>query len=461
MDLSLCFTSLTLVALAAQEDRLTVHAAPRPLAREAVVEDWPGFLGPRRDGHVRERPLDLRFRREGPKLLWELRTGEGFASPVVAGQTLVFTHRVEDEARIEARHAETGALLWEHALPCSYGGKYIEDSGPRSTPQIVEDRVFVHGVEGELMAFELATGELLWERNTTKEYRRDHGFFGVVSSPLAVGDHLIQMIGAREGPTVLCLDLATGETVWEAGDTWGASCSSPVLAELGGEPCVLVLAGGDSRPPVGGLFVLDLATGAVRARVPFRSNLYASVSGATPLVVGERIVLSSAYGVGTHAFDLVDGRLERAWENGIELQFSSPLLADGVVYAIDGVSQRSGALVAVDPATGDETWRTSLSFEEVLEGKTGEEREFTFSVGEGSFLVVDDLLLALGDYGHLAVLDPGRKGARVRTWASLFHAPETWTPPVVSHGLLYVCQNRPGRSGEGQPRLLCYDLRGR
>ena len=31
-------------------DRLTRHAAPRPRANGAVNEDWPGFLGPRRDG---------------------------------------------------------------------------------------------------------------------------------------------------------------------------------------------------------------------------------------------------------------------------------------------------------------------------------------------------------------------------------------------------------------------------
>ena len=44
--------------------------------------------------------------------------------------------------------------------------------------------------------------------------------------------------------------------------------------------------------------------------------------------------------------------------------------------------------------------------------------------------------------------------------APLFYAAETWTPPVICNGLLYVCQNNRGR-GDGSPRrLLCYDVRG-
>ena len=46
-----------------------------------------------------------------------------------------------------------------------------------------------------------------------------------------------------------------------------------------------------------------------------------------------------------------------------------------------------------------------------------------------------------------------------RAW--LFRADESWTPPVVSRGLLYVRQNERERFGDAPPRLLCYDLRGR
>ena len=38
-------------------------------------------------------------------------------------------------------------------------------------------------------------------------------------------------------------------------------------------------------------------------------------------------------------------------------------------------------------------------------------------------------------------------------------APETWTLPAVSRGLLYISQNERGAGGT-KPRLVCYDLRG-
>jgi hypothetical protein len=45
-----------------------------------------------------------------------------------------------------------------------------------------------------------------------------------------------------------------------------------------------------------------------------------------------------------------------------------------------------------------------------------------------------------------------------RTW--LFAARETWSLPVLSHGLLYVSQHSRDIVTREAPRLLCYDLRG-
>jgi len=49
---------------------------------------------------------------------------------------------------------------------------------------------------------------------------------------------------------------------------------------------------------------------------------------------------------------------------------------------------------------------------------------------------------------------------RVLERAWLFAATETWTPPALSRGLLYICQNTRDALQGTTPRLLCYDLRG-
>ncbi len=68
-------------------------------------------------------------------------------------------------------------------------------------------------------------------------------------------------------------------------------------------------------------------------------------------------------------------------------------------------------------------------------------------------------MLCLGEYGDLAWIDISPKGASIKSRARLFNAPETWTLPAISRGLLYVSQNERGAGGT-KPRTICYDLRG-
>ena len=63
----------------------SMAAAMMLTATHGFAADWPGWLGPARDGHAspgsvvpKSPPLD-------PKRVWELPIGEGHSSPVVAG----------------------------------------------------------------------------------------------------------------------------------------------------------------------------------------------------------------------------------------------------------------------------------------------------------------------------------------------------------------------------------------
>jgi outer membrane protein assembly factor BamB len=453
-----------LKSIAAPEARpteeLTFHRAPKPLPAGAVTEDWPTFLGPRRDGHTRETRLAKSWPAEGPPLVWELRAGRGFSTPVVSEGRLVFLHRQGNEIHVDCLEPETGKRFWRHSIPCEYKDRYISNAGPRSTPTIADGFVFVHAVEGELVCLELATGRVRWQRDTRKEFGLPLDFFGVVSSPLVVGELLIQNLGAP-GPCVAAFERATGKLAWGAGPKWGPSCASPVLGRLGGRERLLVLAGGESRPPTGGLVVLDPASGRVEHEHTFRSKLYESVTGSSPVVAGERVFLSASYGTGSACLEAKeDGSFRELWANRhVGLQFSSAIHEQGVLYLVDGVADRSGALVALDPASGEELARTELVWDEKID-KDGKSEEQSFTVGEGSLLFADGKLLCLGDNGHLLWLEASRSGAKVLARAWLFGANETWTPPVVVRGLLYVRQTKGERFGDDPPRLLCYDLRG-
>ena len=437
-----------------------LHQAPRTLAKDARTTDW-NFLGPGRNCRSPETHIDTEWPAEGPPLVWEMERGEGYACPAISGDRLVYTHRVGDQAHIDCLHAETGKLLWRRSTPCDYRARYISDGGPRSSPVIQDGRVYVHEVEGTLRCLDLETGSTLWSRDLAKELGSPLDFFGVVSTPLIYADMLIQNVGGPKA-SVAAFDLETGKTRWVAGETWGPSCASPVMGSVGGEDSVFVLAGGESRPPVGGLMIINPKTGEVDLRHPFRSRTVESVLACSPVVGPDWVFISSSYNVGSAVMKRgEDGAWSQLWKNRrIGLQFSNAVLEQGSLFAVDGRSDRAGAVINLDPYSGEEAWRTDLDWDETVTWN-GAERELNFSIGEGSLLWVDGGFLCLGDNGHLLRLEVTPEGVKVTSKSWLFKANESWTPLALSRGLLYVCQNRPERFGDKPPRLLCYDLRGR
>jgi outer membrane protein assembly factor BamB len=385
---------------------------------------------------------------------------ESWASPVVARGRLVYVQRDGDQLHLDCLEAATGKRYWRRSIPCDYQPRYVRNGGPRSSPVIDGDWVYVHYTQGRLACLELATGRVRWERELCAEFGVGEDYFGVVSSPLVAGDLLIQNLGAPDGGCVIALDKASGKVAWASGDEWGPSCASPVLGDVHGRERLFVFAGGDSRPPTGGLVVLDPKDGAIDFRFPFRSRRYESVNASTPVVCGERVFVSDGYGTGTAVLGLdAEGGFEELWRSrSLGLEFTTPVYLDGHLYLCDGVNGRAGAVVCLDPASGEELVRADLDFDETVT-RNGEERALNSSIGQGSLLAVDGHLLCLGDTGQLLWLRASPQRIEVVSRAALFHASETWTPPVVCQGLLYVCQNNRDAFAGTPARLLCYDLR--
>jgi hypothetical protein len=144
-----------------------VHRAPRPLAPGAVTHDWTAFLGPSHNAVSTETPLR---RVLPPPLVWEWPTGNGYASPAVAGDRLLFLHRLGDEEVVECRHAETGASCWRFRCPTAFEDLYGYNNGPRASPVIDGDRVFTVGAEGKLHCLDLETGEVVWRQDFWVKY---------------------------------------------------------------------------------------------------------------------------------------------------------------------------------------------------------------------------------------------------------------------------------------------------
>ncbi|MFM8336801.1 MAG: PQQ-binding-like beta-propeller repeat protein [Opitutaceae bacterium] len=439
----------------------TAHTAPRALVPGARASDWPNFLGPAHNLTSVETRLRRDFPAAGLTPVWEMRKGEGFASPVVVGERLVLFHRVGNEEVVDCVQAGDGRRFWQVKYPTAYRDRYGYNPGPRASPAIAAGRVFTFGAEGRLHCIDLASGRVNWRRDLHGEFGIKQNFFGVGASPLVAGDVVIVQLGAPGGPGVAAFDVTTGRMRWGAETEWGASYASPVPAILHGRERVLVFAGGESRPPTGGLLCLDPKTGAVDFRFPWRGTRYESVNAASPVVLGDRVLVAECYGSGGVLVEArADGTAAAAWRNPtFGMHFMSALRLGEHLYGIHGHGPQDAELVCVEVANGREVWRDQPLWTETVREPRGP-REIRTGTFRAFLLAVDGQVLALGEFGHLVRLDLSPKGVRVLERAWLFAATETWTPPALSRGLLYVCQNTRDALHGTTPRLLCYDLRG-
>jgi outer membrane protein assembly factor BamB len=432
--------------------------APKPLSAGAVTHDWTAFLGPSHNAVSTETRLS---RTLPPPLVWEFTRGTGYATPAIAGDRLVYLHRLANEEIVECLHPETGARRWQFRYPSAFEDRYGYNNGPRASPVINANRVYTMGAEGKLHCLDLATGKLLWRRDLRVDYKVPQDFFGTASTPLVEGKLLIVNVGAPGGPCVAGFDLATGAQAWRAGNEWGPSYATPVPAVVHGKRRVFVFAGGESDPPSGGLMSIDPATGKVDFSFPWRSRSFESVNASCPVVFDNKVFISASYRTGGALVEVRPDFTHRVvWTTQeFALHFNTAIHRDGYLYGFDGRNEPDASLACVDAATGKVVWRETPEWMETLDGRGGG-RQQLMGTYRGSLLAADGHFLCLGEMGHLLWMDLTPKGYREisRTW--LFAARESWGLPVLSRGLLYVTQNsRDTLHGTG-PRLLCYDLRG-
>src|SRR5262249_16830125 len=277
---------------------VTFHSKPKPLPAGAVTDDWTSFLGLTHNAISTETKFRQNWPKEGPKLVWEMKKGTGYSSPAILGDRLVFIHRVGAEERVECVHRETGERYWKFSYPTQFEDRYGYNNGPRASPVIDGDHVYTYGAEGKLHCLKLETGQVYWKRDLRAEFKVPQDFFGVASTPLIEGDLLIVNVGAPGGPSGVALDKKSGKRVWGAGDQWGASYASPIPATVNSRRRIFVFAGGESRPPTGGLLSIDPQTGAVDFAFPWRSKSYESVTAACPQVIGNQVFISASYKTG-------------------------------------------------------------------------------------------------------------------------------------------------------------------
>lgn len=332
-----------------------------------LADDWPQWLGPRRDAVWRETGILERFPETGPTVRWRAPIGAGYAGPAVAnGRVFVTDRRLREGAanpedafargvipgteRVLCLRESDGTVLWTHEYDAPYTVSYA--AGPRCTPLVDGDRVYTLGAEGHLRCLEVETGRLIWSRNFSSDFGTKTPTWGFAGHPILDGDRLVCLVGG-EDTVAVAFDKRTGTEVWRALSAKEPGYAPPTLIEHAGRRDLIIW-----HPE--SVNALEPETGKLRWSVPFESR--AGLSVPTPRLVGDRLFITTFYN-GSLLLRLTAGDPEVLWQSKkasekdtTELHsiIPTPFIEDGHIYGVCSYGQ----LRCLKLANGERVWET-------------------------------------------------------------------------------------------------------
>lgn len=404
----------------------------------ALADDWPQWMGPRRDNIWREEGLIDKFPVGGPKVVWRVPVAGGYAGPAVAnGKVFVCDYITGDDVKIanferkEFTGTErvlcldqaTGKELWKHEYPVKYTISY--PAGPRCTPSVHNGKVYTLGAEGNLFCLDVETGKILWQKDFNKDYHTKAALWGYAAHPLVDGKKLICVVGG-EGTHTVAFDLETGDEIWHNFNSPEQGYSPPTIIEAGSVRQLI-----SCKP--NGVTSSDPETGKEYWSVP-----YTATSGSiimSPVKSGDYLY------VGGYSDQSLMLRLDSAkpaaeilWGNerkhGMSPINVQPIVVDDVIYGVD----QNGNMMAVAVPSGERLWETSAPI-----SKRRENNGTAFIVRQG------DRYWLFNDSGDLIIAKLSKEGYEeldraniIKPTNNAFGRDVVWCMPAFADRKLFV-----------------------
>jgi outer membrane protein assembly factor BamB len=323
------------------------------------AEDWPEFRGKGRKGEWTETGILEKFPADGLKILWRTPIKPGYSSPTVADGRVFLTDRTivngpKGTERAYALDEKTGKMLWSVEWEADYGG-IMWPNGPRATPTVDGDRVYVLGATGVLHCLDVKTGKILWKRDYVAEYKAQVTAFGIASPPVVEGSRLIALVGGDKALAV-AFDKMTGKELWRSQD----SPSDPGM----GHP-IVITAGGVRQAIIWGptvLYSLNPETGAVYWQQAYRAM--APMSIPVPVFTGKYLLATNFY-TGSILMELDDKTptAKMVWKgtseseivtDGLHSVIGTPVILGDYIYGTCSYGQ----LRCLRLGTGERLWES-------------------------------------------------------------------------------------------------------
>ena len=320
-----------------------------------------------------------------------------------------------------------GKTVWSTALGPK--GSERRGNGPRATPTVDADRLYVLTENGDLACLRVRDGSPVWKKNILKDFNGGNPHWLISESPLVDAGRVIVSPGGR-GAGIVALDKTTGATVWKTADlSDGAAYSSCIAADVGGPADVggvRTVMNFTSRGAVG----VRAGDGKLMWRYDRVANGTANCT--TPVFADNKVFFTSNYGTGAALL-------------GLSAQ-GGEVKSQEIYFSKDMMNHHGGVVLV-----GGYLYGFSNSILTCLEFATGKKLWANRSVGKGALTYADGMLYLLGEdhVAGLAEASPTSYNEKGRFAITDLGKP-SWAHPVVAGGKLYI---------RNQNTLTCYDVK--
>jgi outer membrane protein assembly factor BamB len=264
----------------------------------AAAEDWPQWLGTKRDGVWREDGIVDKFPEGGPTVRWRVPIGAGYAGPAIANGKVFVCDRVAlddsylkefkngpSKERVFCLNESDGKVVWKHEYETNYQVAY--PLGPRTTPLIRDGKVYTLGTMGHLFCLDEKTGKPLWSKSFAKDLKAKIPQWGFAANPLLDGNRLICLVGGEDSVAV-AFNKDSGEVLWRSLTAAEPGYCPPIIVETGGKAGRQLIIWHPEA--VNGL---DPESGKLLWTQPFKSK--AGLTAPTPIFSNGRLFVTAFY----------------------------------------------------------------------------------------------------------------------------------------------------------------------
>ena len=389
------------------------------------AQNWPGWRGPNGDGTSIETNLPIHWD-SVTNVLWKSRVpGIGYASPIVWGDKLfTVTALTETQEKVLlCYNCKNGDLLWQKTmLKGTFENKHDNNSYASGTPATDGTRIYVSFLDGQdvvVAAYDFKGKQIWLKRPGT--FSSPHGYS---CSPLLFEDKVIINGDSQGDSFVAALSKADGRIIWKIPhEKPSHSFSTPIIRKMAGKMQMIFCGNREiaSYNPEDGSkywFVNGPSEDFCSSPVYNEKSGLVLVSSAWPLrnlvaikpdgkgdVTGTHVVWQSRIGAyyvpspvctddylfttmttgEVHCIEVATGKI--LWVEDMGMQYSSPVLADGLVY----MPNDEGVITVIKPGP---------KFEYVAKNSIGEKMNASPAISNGK--------IYLRGYQHLFCISKNR-----------------------------------------------------